>query len=463
MSWDDYEKLFDRLLPGVVARLDPERDYWPSSPHSPLGDRSDLQNPRWGDAHLWDVWHGRKPFEWYRTCEHRFNSEFGFQSFPEPRTVAAYTEPADRNITSYVMEHHQRSGIGNAAIMQYMLDWFRLPAGFDSTLWLTQILQGMAMKYAVEHWRRSMPRGMGTLYWQLNDCWPVASWSSIDYFRRWKALHYMARRFYAPLLVSAVEDAEKGTCEIWVSSDLLVPAEGRIRWHLTDLAGKVVRSGHEDAALAAEKSRRVTTLRLADEIAQKGARNVLLWIELSLGGKVVSSNLATFARPKHLELAGPRASLQGPPRQGRLVCRDGLRKEAGPLGLARAPGHPRPLLRPLLPPRGGREHRAGDQARSGDGRKGLCRTARDAQPARHLRGGRPGALIHRPRPRRRRGAAAAPAFYFSTSWTVPSQPSGGGFSTKLRARSRKISAGLSSGSMRNTSSKRRAASSNSRL
>jgi beta-mannosidase len=163
----------------------------------------------------------------------------------------------------------------------------------------------MAIKYAVEHWRRKRPQGMGTLYWQLNDCWPVASWSSIDYFHRWKALHYMARRFFAPLLVSAVEDAEKGTCEIWVSSDLLAPAEGRIRWHLTDLAGKVVRSGHEDAAIAAEKSRRVTTLRLADEIAERGARNVLLWIELSQGGRVVSSNLATFARPKHLDLPDP--------------------------------------------------------------------------------------------------------------------------------------------------------------
>ena len=106
------------------------------------------------------------------------------------------------------MEHHQRSGIGNTVIMQYMMDWFRLPTKFDMTLWLSQILQGVAMKYAVEHWRRSMPRGMGTLYWQLNDCWPVASWSSLDYFGRWKALHYMARKVRRrPLPVSGVAES----------------------------------------------------------------------------------------------------------------------------------------------------------------------------------------------------------------------------------------------------------------
>jgi beta-mannosidase len=305
MTWPEYRKLFDRLIPSEVARLDPERDYWPSSPHSPQGRRTDVQNPRWGDAHLWDVWHGRQPFEWYRTCEHRFNSEFGFQSFPEPLTAGSYTEPGDRNITSYIMEAHQRSRIGNEAIIQYMLSWFRLPTGFENTLWLSQILQGMAIKYAVEHWRRRRPQGMGTLYWQLNDCWPVASWSSIDYFHRWKALHYMARRFFAPLLVSAVEDADKGTCEIWVSSDLAAATEARLRWELTDLSGRIVRSGHEDVTVAGDKSRRVTTLRLADDVASRGARSLLLWIDLSQAGRSVSRNLVTFARPKHLELPDP--------------------------------------------------------------------------------------------------------------------------------------------------------------
>ncbi|MCL5271238.1 MAG: glycoside hydrolase family 2 protein, partial [bacterium] len=302
MSWEDYGKLFDKLLPELVGALDPQRDYWPASPHSPVGDRADFNNPACGDAHLWSVWHGRQPFEWYRTCGHRFNSEFGFQSFPEPKTVRGYTAPADRNVTSWVMEHHQRSGIGNTAIMQYMLDWFRLPEGFENTLWASQILQGMAIKYAVEHWRRTMPRGMGTIYWQINDTWPVASWSSIDYHGRWKALHYMARRFFAPLLASAVEDAKTGTVEVHVTSDLARPTAGRLRWVVTDLAGVELAAGEKAVRAAPRADRKVETLRLAKLLAEHGPRGLLVWLDLEAGGQPPSTNLALFARPKHLEL-----------------------------------------------------------------------------------------------------------------------------------------------------------------
>lgn len=308
MSWRDYGRLFDRMLPEVVGKLDPDRDYWPGSPHSPRGDREDFNNPECGDAHLWRVWHGREPFEWYRTCTHRFNSEFGFQSFPEPRTVRYYTDPEDRNVTSRIMEHHQRSGIGNSTIIHYMLSWFKLPASFDMTLWLSQILQGMAIKYAVEHWRRRMPAGMGTLYWQLNDCWPVASWSSIDSFGRWKALHYMAARFYAPLLVSGLEDAEKGTVEIHVTSDRMKRVDGVVRWTLTDAQGKRLDGGENAVRAAARRSRRVDTLRLKPYLDAHGPTNLMLWLELEVDGLLVSTNFVTFARPKHLELADPKLS-----------------------------------------------------------------------------------------------------------------------------------------------------------
>lgn len=312
MSWDDYKKLFDRLIPETLAALDPGHDYWPCSPHSPQGDRKDHKNPRCGDAHLWDVWHGQKPFEWYRTCEHRFNSEFGFQSFPEPRTVRAFTEPKDRNVTSYVMEHHQRSGIGNTTIMRYMLDWYKLPKDFESTLWLSQILHGMAMKYAVEHWRRSMPRGMGTLYWQINDCWPVASWASIDFFGRWKALQYMARKFFAPLLVSGLEDAEKKTVEVHVTSDLLAPVAGTVRWTAMQADGTVLETGAKAVRVGAAKNRLVTTLDLRRHAEGTAARNLMLWLELEVDGKVVADNFVTLVKPKHLELEDPgiRASVK---------------------------------------------------------------------------------------------------------------------------------------------------------
>ncbi len=309
MSWADYGKLFDRLLPGVIAALDPDRDYWPCSPHSPHGDRKDHSNPKWGDAHLWDVWHGRKPFEWYRTCEHRFNSEFGFQSFPEPKTVEGYTAPQDRNVTTHVMEHHQRSGIGNTVIMQYMLDWFRLPGAFDHTLWLSQILQGMAMKYAVEHWRRAMPRGMGTLYWQINDCWPVASWASIDYHGRWKALHYMARKFYAPVSISALEDAQAGTVQLHVTNDLREPARGKVTWVATDVMGKTLAKGAKAIEAGALGNTLAETVDLGRVLAKHGPRDIIVWVDLWMGGVRRSSNLALFARPKHLELANPKIGL----------------------------------------------------------------------------------------------------------------------------------------------------------
>ena len=309
MTWDEYTSLFDEMLPEVVKNLDPDTDYWPSSPHSPHGDRTDVQNPKWGDAHLWSVWHGRQPFEWYRTCEHRFNSEFGFQSFPEPRVTAGYTEPEDRNITSYIMEWHQRSGIGNDAILQYMLSWFQLPGGFDNLLWMSQILQGMAIKYAVEHWRRSMPRGMGTLYWQLNDCWPVASWASVDFFGNWKALHYMAKRFFAPVLVSALEHVEHGTVDIHVTSDRMTASEGEVEYVLTTTDGQVLATELFPVKIAAGGDVLVKTVDVSEALATHGPRKLLFWLNLTEEGRLLSDNLAFFERPKHLIMEKPTVDL----------------------------------------------------------------------------------------------------------------------------------------------------------
>ena len=305
MSWKDYSALFDRLLPSIVKKLDPERDYWPCSPHSPYGDRSDFNNPQWGDAHLWNVWHGREPFEWYRTAMHRFVSEFGFQSFPHPTTTGSFTMPDDRNITSYIMEFHQRSGIGNSTILAYMLDWFRLPKNFEMMHWLSQILQGMAMKYAIEHWRRHMPQTMGALYWQLNDCWPVVSWSSIDYFHRWKALHYMAKQFFTPVLVSVVEDIAENTFSIYVSNDLRETKKGKVLWQLTDVEGNSLHKGEQETEIPPGKSRCIKVVKLSKGLNTRNIRDFMFWVELSLNDQVVSRNFASFARPKHLELLKP--------------------------------------------------------------------------------------------------------------------------------------------------------------
>ncbi len=305
MSWDDYGTLFDDLLPAVVREHDPQRDYWPGSPHSPHGDRNDWWNPQWGDVHLWEVWHQKKPFAFYRSTPHRFVSEFGLQSFPEPHTTYSFTEPEDRNLTSYVLEYHQRSGIGNSTIMHYLLDSFRLPATFEALLWLSQILQGMALKTGIEHWRRNMPRTMGTLYWQLNDCWPAPSWSTLDHTGRWKASHYMAKRFYAPLLLSAVEDTGAGTVALHVTSDHGEPVAGTVKWALTDLDGAVLAEGTQPIIAAPRQNTPVTTLELAQRIQAHGERNLLLWAELHTTAGRVSGDVVWFAPPKHLELRDP--------------------------------------------------------------------------------------------------------------------------------------------------------------
>ncbi len=305
MSWADYGRLFDVLLKDVVGAEDPDRPYWPSSPHTPVGDRADLMNPDSGDTHLWHVWHRREPFEWYRTRFDRFVSEFGFQSFPEPATLEPFIEPEDHNITSYMMEYRQRSGIGNSTIIHYLLDWFRLPSSFENGIWLSQILQGMAIKYAVEHWRRNMPRTMGTIYWQLNDCWPAPSWSSINSLYRWKALHYMAKRFYAPVLISGLEDREAGTVAVHVTSDLLEAGSGVVRWQLATTDGAVIEGGTFDAAIPPQQDSLVRTLSFAGALQQYEARDLLIGLALDVNDETVSDNLVLFARPKHLSLLDP--------------------------------------------------------------------------------------------------------------------------------------------------------------
>lgn len=300
-----YERMFHEVIPAVVKAEDPSRPYWPSSASSGRPFKIGPNDPRMGDAHLWDVWHGREPFEWYRRAFHRFCSEFGFQAFPEPKTVRGYTAPGDRNVSSRVMELHQRSGIGNATIMHYMLSWYRMPKSFEDTLWMSQLQQGLAIQYAVEHWRRNMPRCMGAIYWQLNDTWPVASWASIDYHGRWKALHYLAKKFFAPALVSVLENRREGTMELHVANDHRAAVKGTLAWTLTHAGGKRVDGARIPVTVGANQSAKIRTLDLKRHVKMYGEGNLLFWVELQVGGRVLSRNFATFVRPKHLDLVEP--------------------------------------------------------------------------------------------------------------------------------------------------------------
>lgn len=201
----DYIKMYEYILPRVLKQEDPQAFYWPASPSSG-GSFDHPQDPNRGDVHYWDVWHGLKPFTDYRNHQFRYVSEFGFQSFPCMATIESFTAPEDRNIFSYVMEKHQRNNAANGKIVSYISQMYLYPSDMDRLVYASQLLQAQAMQYGVEHWRRHRGRCMGAVVWQLNDCWPVASWSSLDYFGRWKALHYYEKRFFAPVLISCHEE-----------------------------------------------------------------------------------------------------------------------------------------------------------------------------------------------------------------------------------------------------------------
>lgn len=212
----DYIRLFEYILPKALKAEDDQTFFWPSSP-SCGGAFDDPNAYERGDTHYWDVWHAGKPFSDYEKHYFRFCSEFGFQSFPCLKTVETYAGKEEQNIFSPVMESHQKNGTANGKILDYISQNFRYPKDFASLLYISQVLQGMAIKFGVEHWRRNRGRCMGAIYWQVNDNWPVASWSSIDYYGRWKALHYMAKKFFAPVAVSIRKDGTR--LGVWLANE----------------------------------------------------------------------------------------------------------------------------------------------------------------------------------------------------------------------------------------------------
>jgi len=297
-----YDQYFHHILPQWMAELDPDTAYWPSSPSSwePFNDpNSQLK----GDVHYWDVWHGRKPFTAYRDQFPRFMSEFGFQALPPLETVKTYAEPKDWNMTSYIMEHHQRNASGNGLMIGQMTDTFRMPKDFSSLVYLSMVLQAEGIRYGVEHWRRNCDRVSGILYWQLNDCWPVASWSSLDYFGRWKALHYAAKRFYAPLMLSIEDSAEK--MGVYVTNDLLSDWKGEVRWSLETLHGKRMDEGIQAVNAPAQAAIKVVQLDFVRLVTDQDKRDLIFVCELWQGGERVALQVAAFVPTKHLNLSDP--------------------------------------------------------------------------------------------------------------------------------------------------------------
>ncbi len=300
--FDGYNEIFQDVIGGIVHQLIPGAFYEVGS-----GAHGS------GDIHTWGVWHGNRPVESYRKVE-GFVTEFGMQSIPEPKTVRAYTDAADRqSVHSPVMRYHELDGSGHGIgiIMHYTEENFgKAPDQFDDTLWLTQINQAWAMRYGVEHWRRDMPRSMAATIWQYNDCWPGATWSMVDYYRRWKAVQYQSRHFFAPIMVSGIPDAQSGQAGIWVTSDRQQEESGRLRWRVTDLAGSVLRHGSKRIDIPARTSQQAESLDLADLVRIHGAANLLIWPEVLVEGQTVAENTLFFGRPVELKLNKPKLAVR---------------------------------------------------------------------------------------------------------------------------------------------------------
>ena len=297
--WQDYLTLFSGIIPRTVARLDASTPYWPSSPSADYEDVSDTFQS--GDMHDWSVWHGRAPFSEYETQFPRFMSEYGFQSFPEMKTIKAFTQPEDRtSIFTPVMLAHQKNTEGNSIIHDYMLRYYGEPKDFDSFLYASQVLQAEGVKVGAEHLRRSRPRSMGSLYWQLNDCWPVASWSSIDYYGRWKALQYYARRFYSPILVSP--HIENGELAVYVVSDETTPKHATINLQVMAFDGKIVEEKHQDINIDPLASKIYIQVPIENIQKASDLSKVFALATLTQDGREISRNIVYMAPTSMIRL-----------------------------------------------------------------------------------------------------------------------------------------------------------------
>lgn len=309
---------YDRVNQTVgkaVQEADPTRMFWPSSPCN--GPMDYQESPLKGDMHYWQVWHSGKSFSAYYDVTPRFCSEFGYQSFPAQTTVDRYTEGKQRNITSPVMEHHQRNSGGNSKIVEMFTRYFRLPDGFENFIYLSQVQQALAIKTGVEFWRHLKPVCMGTVYWQLNDNWPVASWSSIDYYNNWKQLHYHAKRFYAPVIATCFQNKENNL-EIWATSDVRKTLRGSLNLSIRNFKGEEQRSLSFPVELKPLESLKVQEIPAAGLAEKPETVFASLNLEVSDGMTAYHHyNDHFFTEYKHCDLPVPEISRK-------LESRDGL-------------------------------------------------------------------------------------------------------------------------------------------
>lgn len=300
--WNDYKALFEQKLPQLVTAYGNDVDYWASSPsYSRYHEKCDVM----GDSHYWGVWHDEEPFEQYAKRVPRFMSEYGFQSFPEWQTIQSFTEPEDRNLETPVMTVHQKHPRGNTLMRKYMTREYHLPTAFEDFTYVSQLVQAEGIRRGIEAHRRAMPYCMGTLYWQLNDVWPVASWSSIDGHGRWKALHYAVREAFAPVALSAFVEKEK--FHLFVINDQLSAINNaNVTIEVIDFQGNKLFSESKSALdIAAQTSIEIWTTNVKHLLHGHHANEVFMKISLTQNEQLLSQKIHYVAYPKNLKLPTP--------------------------------------------------------------------------------------------------------------------------------------------------------------
>ena len=293
--WNDYLYLFEQLLPELVGKYDPSTPYWPSSPSIGWGHSKAYTE---GDVHYWGVWWGGEPFEKYEEKVGRFMSEFGFQGMPDLKTINDFTDTEDRIIGSEVLDVHQKHPFGWEAIQQYMERDYEVPENFEDYIYVSQLLQAEGMKTAIEAHRRAKPYCMGTLYWQLNDCWPVISWSGIDYFGRWKALQYHVKKAYDTYLISYRQTKEG--VDIYLISDSLDDTDALLKWKIIDFEGAVLKSEQKNVRIKKNSSKIFATVSTDQFLNQKS--NMVLSSEIWSNDELFCDAQYYFTKPEDLNL-----------------------------------------------------------------------------------------------------------------------------------------------------------------
>ena len=296
----DYKNLFHEILPKLCHSLDKSRLYWPSSPGYDFSLPISGQEFNKGDVHYWGVWHGGDELSSFSDNVGRFMSEYGMQSFPNPTTVDYFCPSKEQNINSDIIKSHQKASLGNGNIMKYILMYYNEPKDFSSFVILSQIMAGEAIKVAVESHRMAMPYCMGSLYWQLNDCWPGASWSSLDYFGNWKALHYYAKNFFNPLLVCA--DIQREKLNIYAINDGALIKNAKVNIEIYNFEGVLSFKSDLKIDIKPNTSMKIFSDKKDNILNGLNAENVILRASIYVGGVIASTNDYFFEKTKFLKM-----------------------------------------------------------------------------------------------------------------------------------------------------------------